>query len=109
MVAVSAPAEAFAVVGTHAASSGKRFLSIEHYGDDEHGEAARYTELAKIDVAKAMAAAQARVSGKVLSAALDNEDGKLVYNIDLSGIRRPVLDVTTPARSRAPYRDGERP
>jgi ABC-2 type transport system ATP-binding protein len=48
-----------------------------------------------------MAAAQARVSGKVLSAALDNEDGKLVYRIDLPGIRRPRAGRESQHRQRA--------
>jgi uncharacterized membrane protein YkoI len=38
-------------------------------------------ELTKIDAARAMAAAQTRVPGKVLSAALDNENGNLVYSV----------------------------
>jgi uncharacterized membrane protein YkoI len=47
----------------------------------EQDEAARYADLAKIDAAQAISAAQARVAGKVLRAALENENGNLVYSV----------------------------
>jgi uncharacterized membrane protein YkoI len=50
-----------------------------HRGERE--EAWRYADLAKIDAAQAITAAQTRVPGKVLSAALDNENGNLVYSV----------------------------
>jgi uncharacterized membrane protein YkoI len=56
-------------------------ITVGDSGDGEHAEAARYIELAKIDAGKAMAAAQARIPGKVLSAALENENGNLVYSV----------------------------
>ena len=52
-----------------------------HHGGSEQEEAARYADLAKIDAAQAIAAAQGRVPGKVLSAMLDNENGNLVYSV----------------------------
>lgn len=51
-----------------------------HHGG-ERQEAMRFAGLAKIDAAQAISAAQARVPGKVLSAALENEDGNLVYSV----------------------------
>jgi uncharacterized membrane protein YkoI len=47
----------------------------------ERAEAARYAGLARIDVTQAIAAAQGRVAGKALGAALENENGNLVYSV----------------------------
>ena len=55
-------------------------LGAEHRRG-ETKEAARYADLATIDLGQAIAAAKARVPAKVLSAALDNENGNLVYSV----------------------------
>ena len=82
VTAVVAPLE---LGGAHAANTNspsyQSSITVGDSGDGERAEAARYMELAKIDAGKAMAAAQARVPGEVLSAALDNENGNLVYSV----------------------------
>jgi uncharacterized membrane protein YkoI len=82
---VSALVGALGLAGAHAANTTnpayQSSITVGESGGGEHAEAARYMELAKIDAGKAMAAAQARVPGKVLSAALDNENGNLVYSV----------------------------
>ena len=58
-------------------------------------------ELAKIDAGKAMAAAQARVPGKVLSAALD-ENRNLVYSVVITPTAGgPAQDVKVDAGNGA--------
>ena len=51
-----------------------------HHGG-ERREAARFAGLVRIDAAQAISAAEARAPGKALSAALENEDGNLVYRV----------------------------
>jgi uncharacterized membrane protein YkoI len=55
-------------------------VDTKHHRGEREG-ACHYADLAKIDAAQAISAAQARVPGKVLSAALDNENGNLVYSV----------------------------
>jgi uncharacterized membrane protein YkoI len=77
-------------------------IIVGESGDSEHAEAARYAELAKIDVGKAIAAAQARVPGKVLSAALDNENGNLVYSVVITPASGgPMQDIKVDAGNAA--------
>jgi uncharacterized membrane protein YkoI len=72
-------------------------VTVDNAGEGERGEAARYAGLAKIDVGRAMAAAQAQVPGKVLSAALENENGNLVYSVVIAPASGPVQDVKVDA------------
>ena len=85
VITVSGLLGAVALDGAYAATTSspsyQSSITVGDTGDGEHAEAARYMELAKIDAGKAMAAAQTRVPGKVLSAALDNENGNLVYSV----------------------------
>jgi uncharacterized membrane protein YkoI len=77
-------------------------ITVGESGDGEHGEAPRYADLAKIDAGKAMAAAQARVPGNVLSSALDNENGNLVYSVAITPASGgPVQDVKVDAGNGA--------
>jgi uncharacterized membrane protein YkoI len=84
VILVSGMLGALGLVGAHAAERAPSYESTiklgEHEGG-ERGEAARYVELAKIDVGQAIAAAQARVAGKVVSASLESENGNLVYSV----------------------------
>ena len=101
-VIVTALLGALGLSCAHAASTNnpsyKSSITVDQGGEGEHGEAARYIELAKIDTGKAMAAAQARVPGKVLSAALDNENGNLVYSVVITPASGgPVQDVKVDA------------
>lgn len=49
----------------------------------EKAESARYQSLARITSAQAVAAATAKVPGKVIAASLENEDGNLVYGVEI--------------------------
>src|SRR5258708_5354031 len=57
-------------------------VEARHHGR-EGNEALAYAGLAKIDAAQAVAAAQRSVPGKVLHAGLDNENGNLVYSVEI--------------------------
>jgi uncharacterized membrane protein YkoI len=90
----------------HAASnespSYQSSITVDQSGEGEHGEAARYAELAKIDVGRATAAAQAQVSDKVLSAALENENENLVYSVVIAPASGgPVQDLKVDAGNAA--------
>jgi uncharacterized membrane protein YkoI len=77
-------------------------ITVDQSGEGEHGEAARHAGLAKIDAGRAMAAAQARIPGKVLSAALENENGNLVYSVVITpAAGGPVQDVKVDAGNAA--------
>ena len=77
-------------------------ITVDQSGDGENGEAARYAGLAKIDAGRAMAAAQAHIPGKVLSAALENENGNLVYSVVITPVSGgPVQDVKVDAGDAA--------
>ena len=106
VVIVTAVVAALELGGAHAANtyhpSYQSSITISDTGDGERAEAARYMELATIDAGKAMAAAQARVPGKVLSAALDNENGNLVYSVVITPTAGgPAQDVKVDAGNGA--------
>ena len=63
----------------------------------ERSEATRLASLAKIDLAQATAAALAQVHGKVLKAELDDENGNLVYSVEVMTHTREVKDVKVDA------------
>jgi uncharacterized membrane protein YkoI len=106
VVMMSALAGALGLGCAHAANTGdpsyQSSVTVDQSGEGEHSEAARYAELAKIDAGKAMTAAQVRVPGKVLKAALDNENGNLVYSVVISPASGgPVQDVKVDAGNAA--------
>ena len=83
-------------------SSYQSSITVDQSGEGERGEAARYAGLAKIDVGRAIAAAQANIPGKVLSAALENENGNLVYSVVITPESGgPVQDVKVDAGNAA--------
>jgi uncharacterized membrane protein YkoI len=106
VVIVTAVVAALELGGAHAANTNnpsyQSSIPVGDLGDGERAEAARYIELAKIDVGKAMAAAQARVPGEVLSAALDDENGNLVYSVVITPTAGgPAQDVKVDAGNGA--------
>jgi len=106
LVVMSALAGALGLVCAHAANTNnppyQSSITVGESGDGEHGEAARYVELAKIDAGKAMSAALARVPGRVLSIALDNENGNLVYSVVITPASGgPVQDAKVDAGNGA--------
>ena len=76
-------------------------IKVDQSSEGEHGEAARLAGLARIDVVTAMAETQKRVPGKVLSAALENENGNLVYSVVIAPPSGPVQDVKVDAGNAA--------
>jgi uncharacterized membrane protein YkoI len=106
VVTMSALVGALGLSGAYAANTNnppyQSSITVGESGDGEHAEATRYMELAKIDAGKAITAAQARVPGKVLSAALDNENGNLVFSVAITpAAGGPVQDVKVDAGNGA--------
>jgi uncharacterized membrane protein YkoI len=64
---------------------------------DEQGEAGRLAALAKIDANQASAAAVAQVPGTVLKVALDNENGNVVYSVEVKTASNELKDVKVDA------------
>jgi uncharacterized membrane protein YkoI len=63
----------------------------------ERREAAQLMSLARIDVAQATAAALVQVPGTVLEAGLDNENGHVVYSVEIMTSTHEVKDVKVDA------------
>jgi hypothetical protein len=63
----------------------------------EGDETARLAALAKIDLAHATAAALAQVRGKALRTALDDENGNVVYSVEVQTTAGEVKDVKVDA------------
>jgi len=64
---------------------------------EERGEAAQLASLAKIDATQATSAALAQVPGTVLKVALDNENGNLVYSVEVKTASNEIKDVKVDA------------
>jgi uncharacterized membrane protein YkoI len=64
---------------------------------EERGEAAQLASLAKIDATQATSAALAQVPGAVLKVALDNENGNLVYSVEIKTASNEIKDVKVDA------------
>lgn len=60
-------------------------------------EAAQLQALARVSVDQARAAALARVPGQATAVSLDNEDGNLVYSVNVRDARGTVQDVKVDA------------
>ncbi|MGF6920537.1 PepSY domain-containing protein [Paraburkholderia sp. 40] len=67
----------------------------------ERGEAARLAALARIDATRATSAALAQVPGTVLKVALDNENGNLVYSVEIKTASNDIKDVKIDAGNGA--------
>ena len=63
--------------------------SIAVKGNDEAG----YAGLAKVSLDEAIQAALQAVPGKVLKVELEDEDGYLVYGVEIAGADRQIADV----------------
>jgi Peptidase propeptide and YPEB domain len=63
----------------------------------EGQEAAQLQSLAKIDMTQATSAALAQVPGTVLRASLDNENGNVVYSVEVKTTTNEVKDVKVDA------------
>ena len=73
----------------------------EEYGErhEERGEAGQLAALAKIDASQASAAAVAQVPGTVFEVALDNENGNVVYCVEIKTASNEMKDVKVDAGS----------
>ena len=67
----------------------------------ESAEAARLASLAKIDVGQATAAAVGHVPGAALRTALENEDGNVVYEVQIRTAAGQIHDVKVDAGTGA--------
>ena len=76
-------------------SGGERGERGKRHG--EAAEAAHLAPLAKIDLTHATAAALAQVPGKALRTALDDENGNLVYSVEVQTTAGEVKDVKVDA------------
>jgi len=76
-------------------SGGERGERGKRHGED--AEAAHLAPLAKIDLTHATAAALAQVPGKALRTALDDENGNLVYSVEVQTTAGEVKDVKVDA------------
>jgi len=92
----------------HAAGEGKvqspayqSSIRVPDHQNGEGGEAARLAALARIDASRANAAALAQVPGTVLKVALDNENGNLVYNVEIKTASNEIKDVKVDAGNGA--------
>jgi uncharacterized membrane protein YkoI len=68
---------------------------------EERGEAGRLAALAKIDATQAVSAALAQVPGTVLKTELDNENGNLVYSVEIRTSKNEIKDVKVDAGNGA--------
>lgn len=58
-------------------------METERGEHERHHEAAALAKIAKVDLTQAISAATAQVPGKVLSARLENEEGNVVYAVEI--------------------------
>ena len=82
----------FAIVGVYALQE-KPAGSLSIKGDDEAG----FVEMAKISFDSAMKEALKAVPGKVIKAELENEDGYLVYGVEVARADRQISGVKVDA------------
>jgi uncharacterized membrane protein YkoI len=92
LVAVGAP-YASAETKEPSYNSSVKVDGKRHGGEGQ--EAVRYAALAKIDAAQAGSAAQAKVPGRILGTALENENGNLIFSVAIqpSQSGAPVQEV----------------
>ena len=89
--------------GTYAASAAQMqpaydsSIKVGNQNEGESGEAALLASQAKIDSSQATAAALGQVPGKVLGVSLDNENGNLVYSVEVKTGDNQIKDVKVDA------------
>jgi uncharacterized membrane protein YkoI len=72
-------------------------VKVGNQSKGESGEAAMLASQAKIDATQAASAALGQVPGSVLKIALDNENGNLVYSVEIKTTSNEVKDVKVDA------------
>jgi len=86
---------ALIAIGGVSAQQAKHTGSIQIKNDDEAG----FAGMAKISLDSAVNAALQAVPGKVLKAELENENGYLVYGVEIAKADRQIADVKVDAGS----------
>ncbi len=76
-------------------------IKVGNGNEGESGEAAILSSMAKIDASKATAAALGQVPGTVLKVSLDNENGNVVYSVEIKTADNQVRDVKVDAGTAA--------
>lgn len=76
-------------------------IKVPDQQNGQRGEAARLAALARIDAPRATSAALAQVPGTVLKVALDNENGNLVYSVEIKTASNEIKDVKVDAGNGA--------
>lgn len=87
----------YAVIGAESQPTYESSVKISDQSDGESGEAANLASMAKIDATAATAAALAQVPGSVLQVSLDNENGNLVYSVEIKTAANAIQDVKVDA------------
>jgi uncharacterized membrane protein YkoI len=96
------PGSAYAQTGTQTQTPAyQSSIKVPDQDDDEQAEAAKLASLAKIDGNQAAAAALAKVPGTVLKTELDNENGNLVYSVEIKLANNEARDVKVDAGNGA--------
>ncbi|WP_316157394.1 PepSY domain-containing protein [Cupriavidus sp. BIC8F] len=72
-------------------------IKVDNHDHGEKAEAARLATLARIDAVTATAAALAKVPGTAHRVALDNENGNLVYSVEVKTPAGELKDVKVDA------------
>ncbi|MDS0859811.1 PepSY domain-containing protein [Burkholderia pseudomultivorans] len=76
-------------------------IRVPDQAGGEKDEATQLAALAKIDAKRASSAALAKVPGTVLQVGLDNENGNLVYGVEIKTASNEVKDVKIDAGNGA--------
>ena len=87
--------------GESQAPSYRSSISVPDRADGEEDEATQLAALAKIDATRASSAALAHVPGTVLEVGLENENGNLVYGVEIKAASNEVKDVKIDAGNGA--------
>ena len=87
----------YAAVGAETQPAYEASIKVGNQSEGEGGEAAKLASLAKIDSVAATSAALAQVPGTVLKVALDNENGNLVYSVEIKTASNECNDVKVDA------------
>ncbi len=97
IVGVGLLGSGYAAIGAESQPAYQSSIKVNNQTEGEGGEAAMLASQAKIDAAQATSAALAQFPGSVLKVALDNENGNLVYSVEIKTASNEVKDVKVDA------------
>ncbi|CAB3806163.1 PepSY domain-containing protein [Pararobbsia alpina] len=87
--------------GTTQSPAYQSSIKVPDQRNGERREAAKLATLAKIDATRATSAALAQVPGTLRRVALDNENGNLVYSVEIKTASNAIKDVKVDAGNGA--------